>query len=160
MAREHGSLILPLPWRGVSIAFSFLLVMLAVQAYLGRFGALFTAHTIFSGVQYTDAHVTITGMLVVAFALLLGAAIAAEQRLHRSPHPGRLVAAIVPALACFIVVQIVGWYVSSFIVKPNQLDRERALHCVEYRLDAAGLGPRPHHTRRVSRRNHPGRRRP
>ncbi|HEY1807213.1 MAG TPA: UPF0182 family protein [Acidobacteriaceae bacterium] len=124
VAREHGSLILPLPWRGVSIAFSFFLVVLAVQVYLGRFGALFTGHIIFSGVQYTDAHVTITGMLVVAIALLLGAAIAASNAFVVA-HPGRLVAAVVPALGCFIVVQFAGWYISSFIVKPNQLDRER-----------------------------------
>jgi len=124
MAKAEGSLVLPLPWRGLSIAFSFFLVMLAVQAYLGRFGALFAAHTIFSGVQYTDAHVTITGMLVVAFALLLGAAIAASNA-FTFPKPGRLVAAIIPALGCFLAVQLAGWYVSSFIVKPNQLDRER-----------------------------------
>ena len=124
MAREPGKLVLPLPWRGVSIAFSFFLVMLAVQVYLGRFGALFNAHTIFSGVEYTDAHVTITGMLVVAFALLLGAAIAASNT-FMYPRPGRLVVAIIPAIACFAVVQVIGWYVNSFIVKPNQLDRER-----------------------------------
>ncbi|MGA8162879.1 MAG: UPF0182 family protein, partial [Acidobacteriaceae bacterium] len=124
VARAQGSLIMPLPWRGISIAFAFFLIMLAVQVYLGRFGALFTAHTIFSGVQYTDAHITINGMLIVAFALLLGAAIAASNAFTHS-HPGRLVAAVVPALACFIIVQLVGWYVNSFIVKPNQLDRER-----------------------------------
>ncbi|HEX3660356.1 MAG TPA: UPF0182 family protein [Acidobacteriaceae bacterium] len=124
MAREKDSLVLPLPWRGFSVAFAFFLFMLAVQVYLGRFGALFNAHTIFSGVAYTDAHITITGLLVVAFALLLGAAIALSNA-FTAPRPGRLVAAVVPALACFIVVQLVGWYVTSFIVKPNQLDRER-----------------------------------
>ncbi len=124
IARQAGSLVLPLPWRGVSIAFSFFLVMLGVQVYLGRFDALFNAHTIFSGVEYTDAHVTITGMLVVAFALLVGAAIAASNT-FMYPRPGRLVVAIIPALACFAVVQVIGWYVNSFIVKPNQLDRER-----------------------------------
>ena len=123
-ARQHGSLILPLPWRGISIAFTCFLVMLAVQVYLGRFGALFAAHTIFSGVDYTDAHVTITGMLVVAFALLLGAAIAASNA-FTVPRPARLAAAVIPAVACFIVVQLLGWYVTTFIVKPNQLDRER-----------------------------------
>jgi uncharacterized membrane protein (UPF0182 family) len=124
LARQSGSLVLPLPWRGASIGFSFFLVMLAVQVYLGRFGALFNPHTIFSGVEYTDAHVTITGMLVVAFALLLGAAIAAGNAFMH-PRPGRLVAAVIPALGCFVVVQAIGWYVNSFIVKPNQLDRER-----------------------------------
>jgi hypothetical protein len=63
-------------------------------------------------------------MLVVAVALLLGAAIAASNVLTAS-RPGRLVAAVLPALACFAVVQVIAWYVNSFIVKPNQLDRER-----------------------------------
>jgi uncharacterized membrane protein (UPF0182 family) len=37
---------------------------------------LFEHHTIFDGVTYTDAHVTLTGMLFVAAALVLGALIA------------------------------------------------------------------------------------
>jgi hypothetical protein len=124
MTRERDSLILPLPWHGVSLAFAFFLVMLAAQVYLSRFGALFDAHTIFSGVNYTDAHVTITGMLIVAAALILGAAISASNA-FTVPRASRLVVAIVPAIACFAVVQVVGWYVNSFIVKPNQLERER-----------------------------------
>jgi uncharacterized membrane protein (UPF0182 family) len=66
-----------LPWRGFSIAFAFLLLVLAMLAYLGRFERLFEDHTIFGGVTYTDAHVTLTGMLLVCAALILGAVIAA-----------------------------------------------------------------------------------
>jgi uncharacterized protein len=124
LGKERGSLILPLPWRGFSIAFAFFLLTLAAQVYLGRFGALLEAHTIFSGVNYTDAHITITGMLVVAVALLLGAGIAASNAVT-APRVGRLVTALIPAIGCFLMVQLAGWYVSSFIVKPNQLDRER-----------------------------------
>jgi uncharacterized membrane protein (UPF0182 family) len=124
IARDRESLRLPLPWRGFSIAFAFFLVNLAAQVYLGRFGALLDTHTIFGGVNYTDAHVTITGMLLVAGMLVLGAAIAAVNAV-RGPRVRLLVAAVVPAFACYLVVQLVGWYVSSFIVKPNQLDRER-----------------------------------
>ena len=39
--------------------------MLAARVYLGRFERLFEDHTIFAGVTYTDAHVTLTGLLVV-----------------------------------------------------------------------------------------------
>jgi uncharacterized membrane protein (UPF0182 family) len=124
IGRDRESLRLPLPWRGFSIAFAFFLVNLAAQVYLGRFGALLEAHTIFGGVNYTDAHVTITGMLLVAMMLVLGGAIAAVNAMRR-PRVRLLVAAVVPAFACYLVVQLVGWYVSSFIVKPNQLDRER-----------------------------------
>src|SRR5258708_4841463 len=45
-----------LPWRGFSIPFGFLLLMLAMRAYIARFERLFEEHTIFSGVTYTDAH--------------------------------------------------------------------------------------------------------
>jgi uncharacterized membrane protein (UPF0182 family) len=123
-AKVRGNLHFPLPWRGVSISFAFFLLIVAMQVYINRMDTLLGTHTIFSGVDYTDAHVNITGMLVLAIALLLGAGISAFNAL-RSPRASRLVAAIIPAIASFLIVQVVGWYVGSFIVKPNQLDKER-----------------------------------
>src|ERR1700687_1810645 len=64
------------PWRGLSIAFAFLLLILAMRAYISRYERLFDDHTIFGGVTYTDAHVMLSGMLVVCAALVLGAGIA------------------------------------------------------------------------------------
>src|SRR5208337_4025734 len=66
-----------LPWRGLSITFAFLLLMVAARVYIARFERLFDDHTIFGGVTYTDAHVTLPGMLVVCAALVLGGLIAA-----------------------------------------------------------------------------------
>jgi uncharacterized membrane protein (UPF0182 family) len=100
------------------------LLIIAMRVYLGRFELLFDDHTIFGGVTYTDAHVTITGMLVVYTALVLGAIIAAVNAI-RVPRGRWLVAAVLPAAVCYIVVQVVAWYVSSFIVKPNELVREK-----------------------------------
>src|ERR1700677_840537 len=114
----------PLPWRGLSITFVFLLLILAMRVYIGRFERLFDDHTIFGGVTYTDAHVTITGMLVVCTALVLGAIIAAANAM-RAPRGRWLIAAVLPAAVCYIVVQAVAWYVSSFSVKPNELVREK-----------------------------------
>src|SRR5208282_222456 len=65
-----------LPWRGLSITFGFLLVIVAMRVYISRFELLLEDHTIFGGVTYTDAHVTLAGLLVVCAALVLGAAIA------------------------------------------------------------------------------------
>jgi len=113
-----------LPWRGLSITFAFLLLILAMRVYVGRFERLFDDHTIFGGVTYTDAHVTITGMLVVCAALALGAVITAVNAV-RVPRGRWLVAAILPAAVCYIAVQGTGWYVSSFVVKPNELVREK-----------------------------------
>src|SRR6266478_1295551 len=113
-----------LPWHGLSITFAVLLLVLAMRVYLGRFERLFDDHTIFGGVTYTDAHVTLTGMLVVCAALVLGAAIAAVNA-ARVPRGRWLVAAILPAAVCYVAVQGMAWYVSSFIVKPNELVREK-----------------------------------
>jgi uncharacterized membrane protein (UPF0182 family) len=124
LARDRESLRLPLPWRGFSIAFAFFLAVLAWQVYLDRFGAMLEPHTIFGGVNYTDAHIMITGMLLVAAALVVGAAIAAINAV-KGARVSWLVAAVLPAVACFLLVHLVGWYVSSIIVKPNQLERER-----------------------------------
>ena len=113
-----------LPWRGFSIAFAFLLLVLAMRVYLGRFERLLDDHTIFGGVTYTDAHITLTGMLVVCAALVLGAIIASVNA-ARTPRGRWLLAAILPAAVCYVVVQGIAWYVSSFIVKPNELVREK-----------------------------------
>jgi hypothetical protein len=113
-----------LPWRGLSIASAFLLLILAARAYIARFERLLDDHTIFGGVTYTDAHITITGMLIVCAALILGAVIMVVNA-ARVPRGRWLAVAILPALVCYIAVQGIGWYVSSFIVKPNELVREK-----------------------------------
>src|SRR5271155_1494923 len=120
------------PWRGFSIAFVFLLLILAMRAYIARFERLFDEHTIFGGVTYTDAHVMLPGMLVVCAALVLGAAIATINAVTM-PRARWLVAAVAPAVVCYLGLQIVGWYVSSFIVKPNELVRERPY--IAYNID-------------------------
>ncbi len=77
-----------LPWRGVSVAVAFLLLVVALRVYIGRLELLLEDHTVFGGVTYTDAHVTIAGMLAVCVALILGAAIAALNLVD--PSPGAL----------------------------------------------------------------------
>ncbi len=140
---------IPLPWRGLSITFAFLLLVIALQVYLDRFEQLFENHTIFSGVTYTDAHVTLTGMLIVCAALVIGAVIASINAFS-TPRVRWLVAAIVPAAVCFVAFQVIGWYVNSFIVKPNELVRERPYiaHNIELTRQAYGLD-------RVSQREFP-----
>ena len=114
----------PIPLRWFSGAIAFLLIVIAVRTFLGRFDRLVGDHTIFDGVTYTDAHVLLGGLLLICAALIIGAGIAA-MNLFLRPRVGRLIAAPVPAVACFVLVQIAAWYVDSFIVKPNQLVREQ-----------------------------------
>jgi len=129
-----------LPWRGLSITVSFLLLILAMQVYVGRFEQLLDHHTIFDGMTYTDAHVMLTGLLVVCAALVLGAVIAAVNAV-RVPRGRWLVAAIVPAAVCYGVLGVVGWYVSTFVVKPNELVREQPYiaHNIDMTRQAYGL---------------------
>ena len=110
-------------WRGLSIAFAGVLLMLAVRVYVGRFEQLFEDHTIFAGVTYTEAHVTLTGMLVVSIALAVGAVLALVNAVA-APRVRWLVLAVAPAAVCYLAVGIMSWYVTSFIVKPNELVRE------------------------------------
>jgi len=113
-----------LPWRGFSITLGFLLLIIALNAYVGRFHRLLEDHTIFAGVTYTDAHVVLTGILLVCAALVLGALIAFTNAV-RVRRASWLVASVIPAIVCYAAVQVVAWYVSSFIVKPNELVREK-----------------------------------
>jgi uncharacterized membrane protein (UPF0182 family) len=113
-----------LPWRGVSAALSFVLLVVAMRVYVSRFTQLFDHHTIFDGVTYTGAHVSLTGLLLVSLALLVGAVIAAVAALV-APRGRWLLAAVAPAVVCYIAVGAVGWYVTSFVVKPNELVREQ-----------------------------------
>ncbi len=113
-----------LPWRGLSITFAFLLLVLAARVYVGRFELLLDDHTIFGGITYTDAHITLVGMLIVCAALVLGAILALVNT-ARVPSGRWLIAAIVPAAVCYFALQGVTWYVSNFVVKPNELVREK-----------------------------------
>ena len=110
--------------RAVSVCAGLLLLALAARVYLNRFGLLFDAHTIFSGVTYTDEHVTILGRSLTTAALVAGAVVAFVNAVAR-PKLLWLGFAVAPAVACYVGVGVVGWYVSSFLVKPNELVRER-----------------------------------
>src|SRR5260370_24196929 len=128
------------PWRELSITVAFLLLVLAMNVYVDRFQLLLEHHTIFDGITYTDAHVTIHGLLIVCAAIVLGAMISAYNAVRHSR--GRwIVVAILPAVVCYGVLGIVGWYVGSFIVKPNELLREEPFiaHNVERTRQASWL---------------------
>ena len=122
---EHRASYIALPWRGLSITFAFLLLVFAMREYLARFELLFEHHTIFDGINYTGAHVALAGMLAICIALVIGALITAASAVL-SPRGRWLIAAIVPAVFCYVVVAVVSWYISNFVVKPNQLARERS----------------------------------
>ncbi len=130
----------PQPWRALSAAIAFLLIVVAMRTWLGRFDTILTDHTIFAGVTYTDNHLILGGLLVVCVALVLGAGIAAANIFLR-PRISRLLAAPVPAVVCFLIVQVCGWYMTNFIVKPNELVREQPFieHNIQFTRKAFNL---------------------
>ena len=73
-------------------------------------------------------------------ALVLGAVIAAAGGMF-APRGRWLVGAIVPAVVCYAAITVVGWYVSNFVVKPNELVREEPYiaHNIEMTRQAYGL---------------------
>ena len=143
----------PRPLRALSAAIAFLLVVVAMRTWLGRFDTILDDHTVFGGVTYTDDHVILGGLLVICVALILGAGIAATNVFLR-PRMGRLFLSPVPAVACFLVCRSVSWYMSSFIVKPNELVREQPFIGHNIRVHTPGIQPRPGCAARVSGRRH------
>ncbi len=138
--RRHTGVIGSSPWRGLSIALAFLLLVVASMVYVSRFELLLEHHTIFDGLNYTDAHITIPGLLLVSLALVAGAIIAALNAI-RIPRGRQLAASILPAAVCYVILGLIGWYVGNFIVKPNELVREEPYiaHNIEGTRHAFGL---------------------
>jgi hypothetical protein len=127
-------------YRGVSFAVAFALLAMAARVGLSRYERLFDDHTIFSGVGYTEAYIVIPGLLLVAVALLIGAGLA----IYNGIGPRRLLnllVALAPVVIVYLGLTVVSWYVSGFIVKPNQLVRERPFisHNIEFTRQAFDL---------------------
>jgi uncharacterized protein len=127
-------------YRGVSFAVAFALLAMAARVALSRYERLFEDHTVFSGIGYTEAHIIVPGLLAVALALVFGALVA----VYNGVGPRRLaplVASFAPVTAVYLVLTVVSWYVSGFVVKPNQLVRERPyiVHNIEFTRRAFDL---------------------
>ncbi len=127
-------------YRSVSYAFALMLLVMAARVWMSRYDFLFDDHTVFSGVGYTEAHILIPGLLLVALSLVVGALIA----IYNGTGPRKLVtllAALAPAVVVYVLLTVVSWYVSGFIVKPNQLVRERPYiaHNIEFTSRAFNL---------------------
>ena len=111
-------------YTAVSTALAALLLAFAFRVYLSRFAYLFDDHQIFSGVTYTEDHYLLPGLSAVAISLVVAAAVAlagafALRRLRV------LVAAVALPIVVYVVAAfIIPGYVQSFIVKPNELERE------------------------------------
>jgi uncharacterized membrane protein (UPF0182 family) len=123
-----------------SLALAAVLAVYAWRFYLGRFSQLWRDQEVFTGAGYTQANILIPGLLIVAFTLLGAAALAVlNALLWRRP---RIVAvALAIPLITYIGLSLVTNYVTSFVVRPNELERQTPYikHNIEATRRAFGL---------------------
>jgi uncharacterized membrane protein (UPF0182 family) len=114
----------PRAYAAVSIALGALLLIVAWRTVLSRYGYLWTDHSSFSGVTYTEANYLIPGLSFVAISLAAAAAILLVNAITKKGWKLILIALGLPVLVYIIAAVAVPAYVQSFIVKPNELGRE------------------------------------
>jgi hypothetical protein len=110
-------------WRSLSLALSLVLVALAFQSELSRFRLMFNDNDLFTGVSYVHANAVIPGLRVLVLALILGSFLCAYNVV--AGRSRNLAIAVGLPAAVFAAGQVlIPAYVTSFIVRPNELARE------------------------------------
>jgi uncharacterized protein len=129
------------PWIAVSFALAVFLSLLASRTYLSRFPYLWEDHQTFAGVTYAEANYLLPALNLVGIALLLAAAIAIVNAFSRRSFRLLLLAFGIPVAVFVVGVFLVPAYVTSFIVKPNELGRETPYieHNIAWTRRAFGL---------------------
>ena len=128
-------------FRGVCCALALFLLVVSWRTYLSRFPFLWDDHPIFSGVTYTEAHYTLPALLFVCVALIISAIILLVNAFAVRRFSLLLIALAIPVTVYVIGVVLVPSYIQSFIVKPNELDRESPYigHNIEWTRRGFGL---------------------
>ena len=128
-------------FRAVCCALALVLLVLSWRTYLSRFPYLWQDNPIFSGVTYTEANYTLPALLIVAVALVIAAIIALVNAFTVRRFSLLLLAVALPVAVYVIGVVLVPGYIQSFIVKPNELDRETPYitHNIEWTRRGFGL---------------------
>ncbi|HEY0404580.1 MAG TPA: UPF0182 family protein [Pyrinomonadaceae bacterium] len=111
-------------YAAISCALAVYLLMLAWRTYLSRFPYLWQDHDSFAGVTYTEANYLLPGLLIVAVALIIAAGLCIFNAFTKRGLRLLLAAIALPVAVFVIAVMLVPAYVTSFIVKPNELGRE------------------------------------
>ncbi|HYV04923.1 MAG TPA: UPF0182 family protein, partial [Blastocatellia bacterium] len=128
-------------FRGVCCALALFLLVVSWRTYLSRFPFLWEDHAIFSGVTYTEAHYTLPALLFVCVALIIAAIILLVNGFAVRRFSLLLIAIALPVAVYIVGVVLVPSYIQSFIVKPNELDRESPYisHNIEWTRRGFGL---------------------
>lgn len=108
----------------VSFALAIFLLLLALRTYFSRFPYLWEDHQTFSGVTFVEANYLLPALFFVAIALVVAAGISLLNAFTKKSLRLLLVALALPVVVYVVGVILVPAYVTSFIVKPNELGRE------------------------------------
>lgn len=129
------------PLTAISLALALFLILLAWRTYLSRFPYLWQDHQTFSGVTFAEAKYLLPALYFVSIALLIAAGIAIVNAFSRRGLRLLLLAAAIPLGVYLVGVFLVPAYVTSFIVKPNELGRETPYieHNIAWTRRAFGL---------------------
>ncbi len=111
-------------YKVLSCALAVLILTIAFGFYLDRYAYLWREHQTFTGVTYTEYHYILPGLLVLVVALFISIVLALVNAFVK--HGLRLLIATIvfPVVVYVVALILVPGYVQSFIVKPNELDRE------------------------------------
>lgn len=129
------------PFSAVSLSLALFLIVLAWRTYLSRFPYLWQDHQTFSGVTFTEAKYLLPALYFVCIALLIAAAISIINAFSKRGLRLLLLALAIPFAVYIVGVYLVPAYVTSFIVKPNELERETLYieHNITWTRRAFGL---------------------
>ncbi len=108
----------------LSIGLALVALTLAFGFYLDRYAFLWRDHQTFTGVTYTEFYYILPGLFILTIALLISAVIAFINAFVTRNWRVLVGAGALPILVYVIGLVVVPGYVQSFIVKPNELDRE------------------------------------
>ncbi|MEP6717839.1 MAG: UPF0182 family protein [bacterium] len=123
-AKVNGAATSKRSFAAVSVALGVFLILLAWQTYLSRFPYLWQDHQTFTGVTYSEAQYLLPALRLVAIALIVAALIALLNAFTKRGLKLMLLGLALPLAVFVIGVLLVPAYVTSFIVKPNELGRE------------------------------------
>src|ERR1700752_5534491 len=128
-------------FRGVCCALALFLLAISWKTYLSRFPFLWEDHPVFSGATYAEAHYTLPALLIVSVILIIAAIILVVNAFSVRRFSLLLIALALPLAAYIIGIALIPSYIQSFIVKPNELDRETPYisHNLEWTRRGFGL---------------------
>lgn len=111
-------------FRAVCCALALFLLVMSWRTYLSRFPFLWQDHQTFSGVTYTDANYTLPALFIVSIALIVAAIILLVNAFVARRFSLLLIALAIPFAVYLVGVVFVPSYIQSFVVKPNEIERE------------------------------------